>query len=60
LRTCLFALEETDLRTTLRAGASDDEIETLVRDAVLRKWSGHRIHAADFVRPERSMSQIGG
>jgi GTP 3',8-cyclase len=60
LRTCLFSLEETDLRTPLRAGASDDELETLVRAAVGAKWAGHRIDHPDFVRPDRSMSMIGG
>lgn len=60
LRACLFALEETDLRTPLRDGASDDELERLIRDTIARKWAGHRINASDFERPTRSMSQIGG
>jgi cyclic pyranopterin phosphate synthase len=59
-RTCLFALDETDLREPLRAGASDDELAELVREAVWSKWSGHRINHPDFVQPERSMSMIGG
>jgi len=59
-RTCLFALEETDLRRLVRTGATDDEIARAVRDAVTRKWAGHRINEADFVRPARSMSMIGG
>ena len=60
LRSCLFALEEPDLRGPLRAGASDDELEGIIRTAVWRKWSGHRINHPDFVQPERSMSMIGG
>jgi cyclic pyranopterin phosphate synthase len=60
VRACLFALEETDLRGPMRSGASDVELEALIRDAVRRKWSGHRIDHPDFVRPERSMSAIGG
>jgi GTP 3',8-cyclase len=59
-RVCLFALNETDLRGPLRAGAQDAELEALVRAAVWRKWSGHRINHSDFVRPEKSMSMIGG
>ena len=59
-RNCLFALEETDLRGPMRAGASDDELEALVREAMWRKWAGHRIDHADFVQPIRSMSMIGG
>jgi cyclic pyranopterin phosphate synthase len=60
LRACLFALEETDLRGPLRAGASDDEIAELARACVAGKWAGHRIGRDDFVRPGRSMSMIGG
>jgi cyclic pyranopterin phosphate synthase len=59
-RNCLFALEETDLRAPLRDGASDDEIELLIRRGLWSKWSGHRINHPDFVQPERSMSMIGG
>jgi GTP 3',8-cyclase len=59
-RTCLFALDETDLRGPMRAGASDGDLEMLIRDAVWRKWSGHRIGQADFEQPARSMSMIGG
>ena len=59
-RTCLFALEETDLRGPLRDGASDDDLQRLIRDAVWKKWSGHRVNHADFVQPARSMSAIGG
>jgi cyclic pyranopterin phosphate synthase len=59
-RTCLFALDETDLRTPMRDGASDDELEGLIRAAVWAKWSGHRVNHPDFVQPERSMSAIGG
>ncbi|HEX2088935.1 MAG TPA: GTP 3',8-cyclase MoaA [Actinomycetota bacterium] len=60
LRTCLFALEETDLRTPVRAGATDADLERLIRDAVWSKWGGHRINHRDFQRPSRSMSMIGG
>ena len=40
-----------------RAG---EELEGLIRGAVWRKWAGHRINHADFVRPDKSMSMIGG
>lgn len=60
VRACLFALEETDLRGPLRSGASDAELEALIRETVGRKWAGHRINHLDFVRPGRSMSAIGG
>jgi cyclic pyranopterin phosphate synthase len=59
-RVCLFALDATDLREPLRAGAPASELEHLIRGAVWRKWSGHRINHPDFVRPDKSMSMIGG
>ena len=59
-RTCLFALDETDLRAMLRNGATDHEIADVVRAAVAGKWAGHKINDEDFARPARSMSMIGG
>jgi GTP 3',8-cyclase len=60
LRTCLFSLNETDLRTPLREAASDDELEQLIRDAVWRKELKHHVGEPGFVQPARSMSAIGG
>ncbi len=60
LRTCLFSLNETDLRDPMRAGASDSELVDLIRDAVWRKELKHRINQPGFVQPERTMSAIGG
>ena len=59
-RSCLFALSETDLRTPLRAGASDSDVEAVVRAAMWEKGPGHRINHPDFVQPGRAMSAIGG
>jgi len=60
LRTCLFSLGETDLRGPLRAGATDDDLEQIVRDAVWRKELKHRVNEPGFVQPLRTMSAIGG
>lgn len=60
LRTCLFSIHETDLRTPLRAGASSAELEQIIRDAVWRKELKHRIGDAGFRQPPRPMSRIGG
>jgi GTP 3',8-cyclase len=60
LRTCLFSRREWDLKEPLRAGASDEEIEALLRFAVRHKELKHKINDAGFVRASRSMSQIGG
>ncbi|MCW3067323.1 MAG: molybdenum cofactor biosynthesis protein [Solirubrobacterales bacterium] len=60
LRTCLFSLNETDLRGPLRAGASDDDLEQILRDAVWRKELKHHVNDPGFVQPTRTMSAIGG
>jgi GTP 3',8-cyclase len=60
LRTCLFSLHETDLRGPLRAGASDDELELILREAVWRKELKHRVGEPGFRPPARPMSAIGG
>jgi cyclic pyranopterin phosphate synthase len=59
-RTCLFATDEFDLRGAIRAGESDDQLAARIERAVGTKWAGHKINQVDFVRPKRSMSQIGG
>jgi GTP 3',8-cyclase len=60
LRTCLFSMHETDLREPLRAGASDAELDQIVRDAVWRKELKHHVGERGFRQPARTMSAIGG
>jgi cyclic pyranopterin phosphate synthase len=59
-RTCLFATTEFDLRALLRGGADDDALAAEIQRAVGTKWAGHQINQVTFVRPKRTMSQIGG
>ena len=59
-RTCLFETREFDLRAALRSGADDDAIAAIIERAVGTKWAGHQIGRVNFIRPKRSMSQIGG
>ena len=59
-RNCLFAVDETDIRSLLRSGADDDEIAAALEGSVASKWAGHQINRVHFVKPRRSMSQIGG
>ncbi|MCB0989705.1 MAG: GTP 3',8-cyclase MoaA [Acidimicrobiales bacterium] len=59
-RTCLFAIDEFDMRPVLRSGADDDTIAEEIRKAVGTKWAGHSIGQVHFIRPSKSMSQIGG
>ena len=59
-RNCLFALKDYDMRNLLRNGASDDDIANLFVSGVQEKWAGHQIGKSVFIRPSKSMSQIGG
>ncbi len=59
-RTCLFATDEFDIRGLLRNGGTDSDVADLVRRAVGMKWAGHQIGQVNFIRPARTMSQIGG
>ena len=60
LRTCLFSMQETDLREPLRSGASPGDLERVIRDAVWRKELKHHVGEKGFRQPARSMSAIGG
>ena len=60
LRNCLFSLEETDIRSLIRGGSSDDEIVAAIRTAVSNKKEGHEINTARFIQPDRPMYSIGG
>jgi cyclic pyranopterin phosphate synthase len=60
LRTCLFSLNETDLRGPLRGGADDIELARIVREAVWRKELKHHVGDPGFIQPARTMSAIGG
>jgi cyclic pyranopterin phosphate synthase len=60
VRDCLFARTESDLRTPLRAGASDEEIADRWVVAMRGKRAGHGINDPSFLQPPRPMSAIGG
>jgi cyclic pyranopterin phosphate synthase len=53
-------LKDYDVRELLRNGADDDEISDLFVNGVKEKWAGHQIGKSVFIRPSKSMSQIGG
>ena len=59
-RTCLFAVDELDVRALLRSGASDDDLAAALDGAVGTKWAGHSIGQVTFTKPRRYMSHIGG
>ena len=59
-RTCLFATTEFNLLSMMRKGATDDVVAAEIQRAVGTNWAGHQINQVNFIRPSRSMSQIGG
>ena len=60
LRYCLFAIDETDVRTLLRSHASREELAAAIRGNVAAKWIGHEINSPQFIPPPRPMYSIGG
>jgi len=60
IRNCLFARSESDLRSLLRSGGSDEEVAARWRAAVASKLPGHGINDPTFLQPDRPMSAIGG
>jgi GTP 3',8-cyclase len=51
---------ESDLRSALRGGASDEEIADRWVAAMATKLPGHGINDPTFLQPDRPMSAIGG
>jgi len=60
IRTCLFSIHEPDIKSTMRGGASDEEIAEQLRGIVFQKEDRHHIGEPEFVQPARTMSCIGG
>jgi cyclic pyranopterin phosphate synthase len=60
IRTCLFSIDEIDLIGPLRAGASDEDLAAIFHAAVARKEQKHHISDGLFIKPDRTMSAIGG
>ena len=59
LHLCLLRDNELDLRDALRSGASDEEIQALIREAVYLKPWGHGL--PEGIKPTlRGMSELGG
>jgi len=60
VRTCLFSDSEIDIKTVLRDGSSDEEVEKVLFTAVAEKPAGHNINENLFKKCSRTMSLIGG
>lgn len=60
VRTCLFSQMDHDLAGPMRRGAGDDNLRGLIRSIVDQKEARHHIGEPGFLKPSRSMVQIGG
>lgn len=62
LRSCLFSEEETDLKTPLRAGCSDEELTRLISQSIARKPEQTKsVKGKPALRKcAKAMSSIGG
>ena len=65
LSSCLFSIDEMDLRKTIRDQIANDEekrneIAKRFQKTVLSKLPGHGINDPSFIAPPRPMSAIGG
>ncbi len=60
LRGCLMSDGEVDFLTPLRQGASDEDLRTMLFEVLANKPERHYINDLYFIRPLRTMSQVGG
>lgn len=60
LRLCLFGDQHVDLRTPLRAGASEDDIASLLRLSMAIKPERHHLRLGEPASRMRALSEIGG
>ena len=60
LRPCLHQDAETDVRSLLRGGASDEELVLAFREAAGLKWAGHRMNDIIPLFSGKDMVSIGG
>lgn len=60
LRSCLLSDRETDLKTILRSGGSDDDIRHAIVETILAKPKGHALAEGKEVHCLGQMSRIGG
>ena len=60
LRTCLFSDEETDLKPFLRSGCTDEKLDEILDEALLKKPFRHGMMEGSRKRCHRPMVKIGG
>lgn len=57
---CLHSAIEIDIKTPMRAGASDDELKSIFRKAMVDKPRRHTLCRDSFEKTRRDMSKVGG
>lgn len=60
IRNCLFANKYLDIKQLLRNGSTDNELMKAIQVEIKDKWAGHSIGQVHFIKPSKSMSQVGG
>ena len=60
VRPCLFSDDEWSIRSLLRSSCDDESLRQFFKDAAWAKSAGHGMGSESFVRPEKTMSTIGG
>jgi cyclic pyranopterin phosphate synthase len=60
LRACLLTDDETDLKSIVRGGGSDEDINRAISDTISRKAESHRLSIAEIRNCHGRMSRIGG
>ncbi|MES2393365.1 MAG: GTP 3',8-cyclase MoaA [Acidobacteriota bacterium] len=60
VRTCLFSQIDHDLISRMRRGDPDADLRSWIREVVHGKEARHHIGEPGFIKPLRSMVQIGG
>ena len=60
LRTCLFSDEEIDLKAILRSNHDKENINNILKEAVLKKPKAHNLKEGKNYSFKRTMSEIGG
>lgn len=60
LRSCLLTDQETDLKTIIREGGSDNDIKNALMATILNKPKGHKLNEKKSGNCHGQMSRIGG
>jgi cyclic pyranopterin phosphate synthase len=60
IRTCLFSQSDHDLYAVAKRGGTDADLASFIEKTIQQKEARHHIGEPGFLKPARSMVQIGG